>query len=209
MRAVFVRFWTEFRIVILLALVVGLLSFSAAYSLNNGLGAVREAEQLRDFGIVANVTDVRIHVSRSPDTSATSSGSGGAGAGAPLNANGGYSVDEVQVGFTDPQGQQRSETLASDLVQGTTPRKVGWTTHFEGHDNYVGKAVLYLPNDPLQAMMRDQMQLTLDHGYEPAKIYGGVALSVLALLGWAAFARVSILKLRPRMDARQRRLGIT
>ena len=112
------------------------------------------------------------------------------------------------MGFTDPQAQRRSETLASDHIQGTTPGKVGWTTHFEDHDTFVGKEVLYLPNESSQAMMRDQMQLTLDHGYEPAKIYGGIALSVLALLGWAAFARVSILKLRPRMDARRRRLGI-
>ena len=125
-----------------------------------------------------------------------------------MSAKGGYSVGEVQVGFTDPQGQRRSETLASDRIQGTTPGTVGWTTHFEDRDTFVGKEVPYLPDESSQAMMRDQMQLTLDHGYEPAKIYGGIALSVLALLGWAAFARVSILKLRPRMDARRRRLGI-
>lgn len=208
MSADLVRFWTTFRIVILLAIVAGMLSISAASSLNNGLGAVRGAEHLRDFGVVANVTDVRIHVSRSPDTPATHSVSGGASASSPFPSNGGYSVDQVQVMFTDPQGQQRSETLASDHVPGTTPGTVGWTTHFEDRDTFVGKEVLYLPNESSQAMMRDQMRLTLDHGYEPANIYGGIALSVLALLGWAAFARVLILKLRPRMDARRRRLGI-
>lgn len=78
-----------FRIVILLAMVAGMLSFFAASSLDKGLGAVRAAEHLRDFGVVANVTDVRTHVSRSPDTSAKRSGSGGADASSPLSANGG------------------------------------------------------------------------------------------------------------------------
>ena len=70
-------------------MVAGMLSLFAASSLNNGLGAVRGAEHLRDFGVVANVTDVRTHVSRSPDTSAKRSGSGGADASSPLSANGG------------------------------------------------------------------------------------------------------------------------
>jgi hypothetical protein len=206
MRADVARFWTTFRIVILLAMVAGVLSYTAGLLLSDGLGETRSAHNLRDFGVVANVTGVRIHVSQSREASAMNPGSGSSGA-SSLGETGGYSIDEVEVVFTDPQGQTQHEGLASFFVRGSTPKTVGWTSQFEGHDTFVGKEVLYLPNQARQALMRDQMQAIIDDGFEPAPTYSGIGLAVLALFGWVGSAAVANGKLRPWVAARRHRLS--
>ena len=212
--------WTKFRLVVILAIVAVVLSILAVTFLNEGLTATRGAKQLEDFGLAATVTEARVHVIRkrrtsdpSTDTdtrtdSNTRSDSGSSSSSrseSRISPNRRYRVNDVEVAFTDPQGQDRSVNLGSFTVNGNTPSRVGWTTRFEDHDKYVGKEVLYLPERPGQAQMRDQMQATLDHGFEPAPTYIGIGAAVLALLGWAVFARVAIGKLRPWM-ARRRRL---
>lgn len=202
--------WTQFRLVVILAVVAIVMSVIAMSFLGEGLNATRSAKHLEGFGVPATVTEARIHVIRqgpASNTRSSSSSSSSSRSATRTDPSLRYRVDDVEVAFTDPQGQDRSENLGPYTVRGITPSQVGWTAQFEGHDSYVGRDVLYLPHEPGLAQMRDQMKSTLNHGFEPAPTYLGIGATVLALLGWAAFARVAIGRFRPWMAGRRRLLS--